>query len=128
MCQCVFVQPFNLLTAVCKESVSVEFHIETDRRTDRRQIVVTVVQQGGAVMTHITQVWLGGSLIPWGLYDFHCSPTIYIDNTWYNCSIWRRISTFGVSKNVDGFESNLFVLHKRLQTSVPDKPLPRKYF
>ena len=45
-----------------------------------------------------------------------------------NCSIWRRISTLGVSKNADGFQSNLFVLHKRLHTSVPQNPLPPQIF
>jgi len=68
------------LAAVLKESFSAEIHV----KTDRRQIIVTLGQQGGAVMTHITQVWLGGSLIPWGLYDFHCNSPIYKHNTWHN--------------------------------------------
>jgi hypothetical protein len=31
-----------------------------------RQLFVIGGQSGGAAVTHIAQVWLGGSLIPWG--------------------------------------------------------------
>lgn len=39
-------------------------------------------QTGGAVVTHIAQVWLGGSLIPWGALHFHSNQPTYKDNTW----------------------------------------------
>ena len=72
-------------------------------------------------MTHITQVWLGGSLIPWGLCDFHFNAPIYKDRTCVNFFHWRPITALGVIIDIGGSKSNLFVPHTELQTSVPEQ-------